>query len=352
MRKDRAAAAKDIAHEARFHQACGEAIVFGRMLARHLMRHCNEIVGCLLWSDAGPERTEDKQAVVEALDEEVVPLELLLVDDGCPELGPEEELGAIEAGGRDSDDGEGVLVQVDDGADDARIGVEARAPKVIAEHDVGRGVGPVLIVLVKDAAQRGLHAEQVEVVARDLVEHVLLRGSACAQARKADAIGGHACEGGIARFEVEVIRVGLAVISLHRFCTTWHEPVRIGDVERAQQDGVEHAEDDDVSRDAEGQCDDRRERESRRAADAANDVACIARQRFQMQCGRRRRRRVRAWRCDCRSEGERREGFSGRHAGGAVVVGAQGDVRLELVFDVAIELRATEEIGDAAEKMT
>ena len=135
------------------------------MLARHLMRDGVEVVRGLLWSDAGPDRSDDKQAMVEALDEEAVALDLFLIDDGDPELRPEEEFRAVEACGGDSNDGERMPVQVDCCPNDVGIGVEPCAPKMIAQDDIGCGVGTALIALVEEAAEGGLNSKKIEVVA-------------------------------------------------------------------------------------------------------------------------------------------------------------------------------------------
>src|SRR5579862_4601576 len=98
------------------------------------------------------------------LHEVVVSLDLLFVDHGNPEVGPEEELRAVESAGRHANDRERMLIEIDSYANDARIGIEVRPPEGVAQHDVWSGVGTLLVARVKEAAERGLHAKQIEVV--------------------------------------------------------------------------------------------------------------------------------------------------------------------------------------------
>ena len=65
----------------------------------------------------------------------------------------------------DTDDGEGMLTEQDGAADDRRVASELAAPEVVAEHDIGRRAEAVFVGSVKEAAERRLQAEDIEVVA-------------------------------------------------------------------------------------------------------------------------------------------------------------------------------------------
>src|SRR5580693_3933584 len=89
---------------------------------------------------------------------------LLLIHERNEESGIEEYQGAVESGGRDAEDGVGILVHLNDAADDAAIVLKMRMPIRIAEHDVGRAVWAVLIGSVEETTEERLQAQDVEIV--------------------------------------------------------------------------------------------------------------------------------------------------------------------------------------------
>ena len=173
------------------------------IFARHLMRDSVEIVFSLRGGDAGLERADDEEAVVAALGEKVVALDLLFIDHRHPEFGPEEESVPLKVLGATPIMVKGCLLRSTVVPMTRGIGIEAGAPESVAEHDVWRGVGPVFVVGVKEAAELRLNAEHVEVVAWRLRTPRTSGRCRRSSADIAEAVRGHVGEGGVARFEVE-----------------------------------------------------------------------------------------------------------------------------------------------------
>ena len=72
--------AKKIAEKTGLAEACAEAVVHNWIFTRKLTRYGDQIVGGLAWSHAGFEHTEGVDAVIRALGEIAVSLDLFLVD--------------------------------------------------------------------------------------------------------------------------------------------------------------------------------------------------------------------------------------------------------------------------------
>ena len=193
--------------------------------------------------------------------QELVIFDLLLIDHRHPEIRPQEELGAVEVARRHPDDRIWVLVQVDGGADDARIGMEAAAPDGVAEHDVGSRVCSVLVARMEEPAEHRLDGQHIEVVAGDLVPPADFGASARIQSDGCQPVGCDVGESGVAGAVVEVIGVGLIIIAVV-LVHDGVQPLRMRQVERAQDQRVQHAQHDDIGPDAEGQRQYRGEREA------------------------------------------------------------------------------------------
>jgi hypothetical protein len=73
------------------------------------------------------------------------PIDLRRVDDGHKQIGIEEDQGAMKFRRCHTDDGKGMLVQLDDAADDAAIILKTSVPVGVTEHDVGSAVGAMLV---------------------------------------------------------------------------------------------------------------------------------------------------------------------------------------------------------------
>ena len=165
---------------------------------------------------------------------------------------------------------------------DVGVGVELATPPWVGEDD-DRGRSVARVIWSEGAAHGGLHAEQL----KEVGNHV-------------DAGGGNGSA--IAYLEAEIVRGGEGevagyvlkgvgsrpelVVSICGVCRAgeaalggWrgdpYELLRIGEWQRAQEQGVDDAEDGDVGADAEGQDEDGNEGESAVAAQGAEGVAEI-----------------------------------------------------------------------------
>ena len=101
---------------------------------------------------AGRKLAEYPEIVHEAAGEEIRAVVVGRVDEGHPEIGPEEDVGAMKRCGGDADYGERMLVDVDRRTDDCGIGGEAAAPEVVAQDDVWRRLGTVLVGGVEESS--------------------------------------------------------------------------------------------------------------------------------------------------------------------------------------------------------
>ncbi len=130
----------------------------------------------------------------------------------------------------------------------------------------------MLVVLVEEAAEFRLDTEHIEVVAGDFIVPVRLREALGADPRLADAVTGDGAEGRIALLEVEEVGVGLADVAMG-LLLDHAQAVCVGDVERAQDSRIHHAEDDQIGGDGDGEGEDCREGEAGRMAKAAGGDA-------------------------------------------------------------------------------
>jgi hypothetical protein len=238
-----------------------------------------EIFGGLLGRYAGLQSTDDGDRGGCAVVQEVVAPELLFVQHGDPVVGPDEALGAVKLRGSDANDGERMLVELDGGADDCRVGVKRAAPESIAQDQIRRGVGAVLVGGVEEAACLRFDAEEVEVVAGDFVAVDFDGCVMPEQCRAGVSIdGGQSREGGVALAKVLEVGIRGRDEAEARPCLVAElvEALRVAHFKRVEQDGVEHAEDDDVGPDAEGEGDERGCGESWRALQLAQGVAEVA----------------------------------------------------------------------------
>ena len=117
-----------------------------------------------------------------------------------------------------------------------------------------------------------------------------------------------------------------------------------------QQDGIQHAEDDDVGSDAESEGDEGGCSESRRALQLAEGVADVATEAIEGEGGIGGEGPLALDDGIAEAEASVAPGVFGRHAGGNVVQGAEIDVGLELGVDVAMDAIAGEEVEEAAGK--
>ena len=82
---------------------------------------------------------------------------LLLVHHRRKELGREKYQSPAKSWRRDAENGEGMVVQLNDSAHDATFIVKLAVPIRVAEHDVGGAVGTMLVGGVEETAEIGLN---------------------------------------------------------------------------------------------------------------------------------------------------------------------------------------------------
>ena len=253
-------------------------------------------------------------------------------------------------------DGELTIVHRDHASDRGRIGTEPPAPEAVAEDDglpaVGRVLGGGEV-----AADCRLHAEHPEEVRRDPHAADPFGFAVRDQRRDPRPDERHVLERVAALAPVEERRVAdVAGRSGRAALADRDEPIGIRVRQRAEQHGVEDAEDRGVRADAERQRHERDGREAGRTPKQPRGVADVSRQiDDQVRRPRRRRRRLVARRLqpsgaartigagdlfgDPRAIGERCQRLLDRlglrHAGRDQLRIVVGDVLRELVDDVA-----------------
>ena len=169
----------------------GEA---GHLVAvQHLVEYYADIGLGLLQGDAGLEAAHHLQphdahdgalVVVEPF---AAGLDVGLHHHRDPQVGGIAHGFAEEAGRSDADDLERSLAEGDDFPEHVGAAREAAVPKAVADDGVGRVVRDAVVGLGEDAADDGLHAQDVEVGAADQAGVHVLGGAAID--RGADAIG-------------------------------------------------------------------------------------------------------------------------------------------------------------------
>ena len=195
----------------------------------------------------------------------------------------------IEAPGQHSNDGGLNAVHVEGLADDFWIGVELRLPPGVSEEDDGRSAVE-RVFWPEDATHGGLHAEQLKEIGDD-VDAGGGNGSAGADTeaeivgRRESVVAGHILEGMVIHTEF-VVRVGGEGSAGDAAFGGWrrdpHQPVRITEGQRAQQQCIDDAEDGCVGADAEGQNENGDQRESAIAAQRTKSIADILEKNFEI----------------------------------------------------------------------
>jgi hypothetical protein len=212
--------------------------------------------------------------VITAPLERVVAFNKGLFDDWNPHGRSKEELGAAEVRRGDADDGELILVDADGLADYARIGVEMAVPVGIAEHDVGSAVFSMLVDSVIEAAEVGLNPQFIEVIAGREVRPGGRSGSAHIHADGADDVEvDQAVEGAVLVAQIDVVEIGLG----GRLEALDHvKTVRMRQLNRMQDNGIQNAEDDGIGANTERERQDRGHCEAWRLAQFAQSYGEVA----------------------------------------------------------------------------
>jgi hypothetical protein len=197
-----------------------------------------------------------------------------------PHFGRVSNFSPDEPFGRDADDRERAAVERDLAVDDRRVCAEATLPRGVAQH--GDGVRPRSPILFgqEAAAERGAHAEHVEVVARRQVAPDALVVAAAAQAHRREAVGEQPREdlAAVAVVLVVEVRLDRHVRAVVERAEEFVKLTGSLDGQRAQQHRVHETEDRGVGPDAERERHGRNEREARTLPQPARAVSQVLQQ--------------------------------------------------------------------------
>ena len=214
-----------------------------------------------------PQHHED--VALSAIVQDIDALNLFLLDHGRPEVGIEEDQGSAEVGRGDAEDGERVLVDLDDAANDVAIVLKMGVPVRPRDHQIRSAVRAVLIGDGEEAAEEGLNVHGLEVVSGDFVAPGLGWIFPGIEADGNEDVGGKSFEGAIAVAEVEIVGIRSCLI-LIAAALDGEEALRVRDIERLQDEGIEYAEDDGIGADGEREGEHGGDGESGRAAELAD----------------------------------------------------------------------------------
>ncbi len=150
-----------------------------------------------------------------------------------------------------------MFVHLDGASNHTAITLEVTLPVGITQHNVGSAVGAVLIGAVKEAPKIGLNTQYIEVVSARLVEPDGRRTAARVQAGRIDVV----CDQPV-KAPVPVTQIAIVGIRLHRGTVliptalsafNHVELLRLGQIERPQNERIHHPKDHRVGPDAKGQ---------------------------------------------------------------------------------------------------
>jgi len=277
-------ATEQVADKANRRKSEREGLVLAEEVVGEGAGDSGEVGVGLLGGDAGCEPGDDPGVVVPATFERAEALDLGLVLDGDPELGPEEALGSIEVARSDSDDDVGVLVDEDGLANDLRRSGEADLPGGEAEDDDRAAVDVGVFARHEEAAEEGLDAKGGEVVAAGLVSPDGLGVAGDAEANAGDLGNGDAGEAVVAVAKVAIVGVGDAEVA-RLFTLDLDDLTWFGDGEGMEDQGVEDAEDDEVRGDRQGEGKDGREGKAGGTAQLAKGEAHVAKECVECRVG-------------------------------------------------------------------
>ena len=190
---------------------------------------------------------------------------------------------------RDAHDGERLVVQIEDAADDRRVAAEPLHPQAIAHHRRWRRSGPI-IGRRQRAPGVGRNAEHREVIAGDALSRIGFGslGLACAPHAKGALAGREGRQLRKARRPVaelreelvgderKLLRLGVATpVAATRFPAQAIQLAGFPHWKRLQQHGVDEREDRRCRADAEREDQHRRDRERRRQSQATQRVTSV-----------------------------------------------------------------------------
>src|ERR1700730_1576160 len=129
-----------------------------------------QVGGCLRAGDSWLYTSNEPEVPASALIQTVEALNLLLVHQRHPQSGRKKYFCPAELWGGNTENGEGMFVQLNRAPYHRWIAAEMTAPICTAEHDVRTAVGAVLIRGVKETAKIGPEAQRVEVISTGFID--------------------------------------------------------------------------------------------------------------------------------------------------------------------------------------
>src|SRR5215472_3751517 len=133
------------------------------------------------------------------------------IGDGNPKVRPEEDFSSMKVFRCHSNHRQRLFVQVHRGTNYVGIAVESLAPEVVAQDDKWSRVLPMLVVRMKETAQRRLNAQHVKVVPGGKIAEVLGDSLTCAKRSPDCVVGRHAVERAVSVPVVKVVGIRLHV---------------------------------------------------------------------------------------------------------------------------------------------
>ena len=173
-----------------------------------------------------------------------------------------------------------MLVDLDDTAHNAAIVLKMAVPIGVTQHQVRCAVRSMLVGDMEEAAQIRLNLHRIEVIPSDLITPDLGWIPACIEQHLGEDIGRQAIEAAVAIAQIEIVGIGSTLL-LFASALDGVKAVRMGHVERPQNQRIQHRKHHRVGADGQGQRQNRGDGESRRSAEIAHSKAHIGPDRLQ-----------------------------------------------------------------------
>ena len=290
--------------------------------------------------DSGFEAGEGSETAVAAFGE-------VLGGASHPERDPSFRLvrNSAEPGRHDANDGPGAAIELHGASDDGGVRTEASLPQAVAQDDDGVALRHFVLFRKEGPPKGGAHSKQVEVRLGDNLRPDALGFIDTGERHGAGIERGHGLEGAALGAPIEVIgKGGAAALDLGALhvAPEFHQSRRFGIGQRAENDGIDDAEDRRVGADPECQGERGDDSEAGTLAQRARGVAEILAQHLDPSNG----PHLANGLLDHGGTSKPAARFQRLDSGAA---GALGQVKLDLILQVAIQPAAQEQGPDAWE---
>ena len=180
----------------------------------------------------------------------------------------------------DAKDGKRMLVQPDRSANHSAVSLKMILPIPVTQHDVRSAVRPMLVRSMKESPQIRLNPHDVEEISAGFLDPRSRRIRPRIHSDQQDCPCSQPIEAVVAVPQIDVVGIRFIRGSLVGMLQLI-QALRIRHMQRAQQNGVHHAEDHRVRANRQRQRQDSRNRKPRRLAQLAHTEPHILHQRFQ-----------------------------------------------------------------------